>query len=384
MSATGPYLLVTGDFARTGGMDRANFALASHLAEKGGEVHLVAHRADHTLEARANVHLHRVRKPASSYLLGEPLLDRAGRRWARRLASRAGRVVVNGGNCLWEDANWVHYVHAAYNPTSMTNTLYRLKTRVARDRALRQERETLRRASVVVCNSERTRRDVTERLGVAESRTHVVYYGTDAEAFGPVTAEAKLAARRALGLPNDRPLVLFIGALGDRRKGFDTLFAAWRSLSREKRWDAELIVVGVGSELAAWRERAGDEGLAERIRFLGFRTDVDRILAASDAMVHPARYEAYGLGVREALSRGVPALVSESAGVAEHYPSSLGELLIRDPESTDELADRLRQWRRNLEHTRDRVAQLSATLCEHSWDRMSSEIVRIIEASGRG
>ncbi|HKY05504.1 MAG TPA: glycosyltransferase family 4 protein [Blastocatellia bacterium] len=381
MSARGAYLLVTGDFARTGGMDRANFALASHLAEEGNEVHLVAHRADPALEVRQNVHLHRVPKPAGSYLLGEPLLARAGRSWAHRLSPRACRVVVNGGNCLWGDANWVHYVHAAYEPTSMTGTLYRLKTRVARDRALRQERETLRRASVVVCNSERTRKDVIERLGVSASRTHVVYYGTDAEAFGPVTIEARLAARRALGLSSDRPLVLFIGALGDRRKGFDTLFAAWRSLSKERRWDADLIVAGVGSELSAWRARAVEEGLAERIRFLGFRSDVDRLLAASDALVHPARYEAYGLGVREALSRGVPALVSESAGVAEHYPSALGELLIRDPESPEELADRLRHWRRSLESTRDRVARLAQALREHTWERMSSEIVRVIEAN---
>lgn len=383
MSAAEPYLLVTGDFARTGGMDRANFALASHLAERGNEVHLVAHRADHALEARANVHLHRVQKPMSSYLLGEPLLDRAGRRWARHLSPRACRVVVNGGNCLWEDANWVHYVHAAYEPTSMSNRLYRLKTRVARARALRQEQETLRRARVVVCNSERTRRDVTERLGVAESRTHVVYYGTDAEAFGPVTAEARLEARRSLGRSLDRPLVLFIGAMGDRRKGFDTLFDAWLALSKERPWDADLIVVGVGSELSTWRARSRQEGLAERIRFLGFRSDIDRILAASDAMVHPARYEAYGLGVREALSRGIPALVSGSAGVAEHYPSSLGELLIGDPESTEELIDRLRQWRLNLESIRDRVANLAERLREHTWDHMSSQIVRVIEADGR-
>jgi hypothetical protein len=36
-----PYLLVTGDFVKTGGMDRANYALAHYLARQGGEVHLV-------------------------------------------------------------------------------------------------------------------------------------------------------------------------------------------------------------------------------------------------------------------------------------------------------------------------------------------------------
>jgi hypothetical protein len=64
-----PYLLVTGDFVRTGGMDRANFALADYLARQGGEVHLVAHRVDPQLLSYSNVQFHRVPKIANSYFL---------------------------------------------------------------------------------------------------------------------------------------------------------------------------------------------------------------------------------------------------------------------------------------------------------------------------
>ena len=39
-----PYLIVTGDFVKTGGMDRANYALARYVAERGAETHLVAYR----------------------------------------------------------------------------------------------------------------------------------------------------------------------------------------------------------------------------------------------------------------------------------------------------------------------------------------------------
>ena len=114
---SGPgYALVSGDFVKTGGMDRANYALASYLARRGHPVHLVAHRADDDLMGQGPVAFHRVPKPLGSYLLAEPLLDRAGRRWAARVASAGGRVVVNGGNCAWGDVNWVHYVHAAWPP----------------------------------------------------------------------------------------------------------------------------------------------------------------------------------------------------------------------------------------------------------------------------
>ena len=75
----GTFLLVSGDFVKTGGMDRANYALASYLADRGDVVELVAHRVASDLLARPNVVFHRVPKPLRSYLMGGPLLDRAGR-----------------------------------------------------------------------------------------------------------------------------------------------------------------------------------------------------------------------------------------------------------------------------------------------------------------
>lgn len=376
-----PYLLVTGDFVETGGMDRANFALASHLADKGNEVHLVTHRAAKDLAAHPNIRLHRVLRPMNSRLLGEPLLDRAGRAWAASLAARDGRIVVNGGNCRWGDVNWVHYVHAAYTPRAFGSRLYGLKTRLAHRRALEAERATLARARIIVCNSQRTRADVIERIGVPESRIEVIYYGGDPEQFGLVTAAERARAKAALGFQADKPLVAFIGALGDRRKGFDTLFAAWQILCKRQGWDSDLVVIGAGAELPLWQQRAKDNKLTGRIRFLGFRDDVAEVLAACDALAHPARYEAYGLGVREAISRGLPALVSASAGIAEHYPAELHELLIPNPDDATDLSDRLWNWRRNMESVRERVAVMSQALRAHTWEAMAAQIVRLVEAA---
>ena len=140
-------------------------------------------------------------------------------------------------------------------------------------------------------------------------------------------------------------------------------------------------MVGSGAEARAWQERSRENGLAERIRFLGFRQDVPRILAASDVLIHPARYEAYGLGVHEALCRGIPALVSAAAGVAERYPPELQSLLIPDADDTPDLAERLRHWRENLENTRINVAPLSESLRRHTWDKMAQQIVSIVNVS---
>ncbi|MDK2408772.1 glycosyltransferase [Aphanizomenon sp. PH219] len=53
------------------------------------------------------------------------------------------------------------------------------------------------------------------------------------------------------------------------------------------------------------------------INFLGFRADVPNLLRAADCLVAPTRYEAYDLGVHEALCCGLPAIVSADAGVDE-------------------------------------------------------------------
>src|SRR5690242_18813036 len=94
-----PFALISGDFVKTGGMDRANYALAAELARRGHPVHLVAHRVAPELLALPTVTAHQVPKVAGSYFLSSPLLDWAGRRWGRRLSGGGGRVVVNGGNC---------------------------------------------------------------------------------------------------------------------------------------------------------------------------------------------------------------------------------------------------------------------------------------------
>ena len=374
-----PCLLVNGNFVPTNGMDMPNLALARHLAEAGAEVHLVTHRAEEELTTKPNVIVHHVPKPANSYLLAAPFLDRMGRKWAAHITARQGDVVANGGNCLWGDINWVHYVHAAYRAPRAGNALRIAKNECAHRTFLAMERAAVKRARLVIVNSERTRRDVVERLGVAEERVRTVYYGIDRERFRPATSEERARARLKLGWSNEKPVVAFIGALGDRRKGLDKLLAAWESLCADPRWDADLAVIGAGAELPVYQARSRAANLESRIHFLGFRDDVPTLLAASDALIAPTRYEAYGQGVHEALCCGVPALVTETAGVAERYPSSLQDLLIPDPEDLDDLRERLRAWRNRIDEYKALVLPLSQQLRAHTWEHMAAQIVSVAQ-----
>ena len=119
--------------------------------------------------------------------------------------------------------------------------------------------------------------------------------------------------------------------------------------------------------------------MSDRMLFLGFRSDVPRVLAALDALVHPARYEAYGLSAHEAICRGLPTLVTASAGVAERYPDGLRELLITDPDDARELAERLLAWRANGARCRASSLQFATALRARTWDAMACDIVTAVE-----
>ena len=368
------WLLVAGDVRPSGGMDIANHALASYLARQPSTLHLVTHAATVELVSASNVRVHRVPRPFGAHRLGFPLLRAAARRVHRQLGPNT-RAVANGGNADLGDVTWVHYVHAA--DSSVASHGGRGFSNWAHQRHVRDERAAFGRAASIVCNSRRTADDVVRAAGVSPSRVRVVYYGSDSVRFGPVSPEERDAARRMLDQSTDRPLALFAGALGDRRKNFDTLFDAWRTLCADRDWDVDLIVAGDGVELPKWQARAAASLATGQIRFLGRRHDVPTLLAASDLLIHPSRYEPYGLIVHEAMCRGVPALVSADAGVAERYPALLRSLLIDDRHSAAELVRRVSDWR-SSSLPRQLLDDAAREFRARTWDDMARDLIAAI------
>ena len=234
-------------------MDAANHALAAFLARRAdAEVHLVGHSVSPDLAMAPRVRIHNVPRPFDSHRLGQPLLRSAAERLQRRLG--AVRSIANGGNADLADVNWVHYVHAAYEPRSARR---RALGAITHRHNLRHETASLGRARLVICNSHRTAADITRLKGVEPERIRVVYYGIDPIRFAQIVPDERVQARRRLSLPDGRLTALFVGALGDRRKNFDTLFDAWRTLCGSADWDVDLVVAGTGAELPAWKVASG-------------------------------------------------------------------------------------------------------------------------------
>jgi len=384
-ASSSPWVLVAGGFHRHGGMDKANLALAEYLVEQGTPVHLVCFGIDASLARHPLATVYIVPRPAKSYFLGRPLLDFTARRIARRTLRRwpDARVLVNGDSCLWPGINWVHYVHHAWDEGPAEGPLwFRAKQGLNRWLVRKGELSAARMGRVFITNSNRTSRDLIERLGVDAERVHTIYLGAESE-WGPATPAEKAASRKTLNIPEGRPLAVFVGSIGhDRRKGCDVLLEAWRRLCADPAWDVDLLVAGTGSALGMCRQQVSQWNLEDRIRMLGFSDRVRDLLAAADVLVSPVRYEAYGLNVQEAICRGVPAIVSSGAGVAERYGPEYAPLLLPDPEDIDDLVARLRQWRSDMPEWAARFARFGETLRSYGWPEMARSIVAMANRQG--
>jgi glycosyltransferase involved in cell wall biosynthesis len=378
---TDPWVLVAGGFHYLGGMDRANAALAEYLCASGHDVHLVSFRIDPELAAHRRVTAHLVRRPMGSHLLNARRLDRRGREVARAMTARdpGTRVLVNGTNCAWPDLNWIHFVHARAGHSSDAPLWYKAKTVAGHWKDCRDEKRIPPTARMLIANSERTRQDLVERVGIDTARIHTIYLGTNDD-WKTITPERRAKVRAQYGIAPEQPLIIFVGAMGyDERKGFDTLWAAWEELCADPSWDGELIAAGGGRALPKWRKAVANAGLERRTRLIGFVENVPDLLAAADLLVSPVRYESYGLNVQEALACGVPAIVSASAGVAERYPAELGDLLLVNPEEAGELAARIRNWRGKVEEFKRLTEPVAQRLRKYKWEDMAAAIVGLAE-----
>jgi glycosyltransferase involved in cell wall biosynthesis len=379
-----PWVIVAGGFHQRGGMDRANAALAAHLLESGVPVQLVGHDIDRRFMNDPLATAHVVPRPRGLPALAERLLARTGRQVAAEVVGRdpLARVVVNGGNCAWPDINWVHAVHAAW-PVRDDGAAWwgRYRNRRLKDLARRRERESLRQAGLVIANSESTRRALIERIGVAPGRIRTVYLGSD-PSWGVADATERTAARAALQLPADRPVVLFVGAMGtDINKGFDVLWRSWTDLVASGSWDPSLVVAGGGWRVAGWQAEAARSGAAGTVHFLGFTPNMQEVLAAGDLLVSPVRYESYGLNVHEALCRGLAVMVTRTAGVVERFDDAMAEALLPDGVTPPQLTERLRSWRGDMSGWRARAAATAARLRARSWADMAAELVAVVQRS---
>ncbi len=186
--------------------------------------------------------------------------------------------------------------------------------RLAQDRPFYRTRMTLLHAvdRFVVLNRESIAE--LQAVGLGGVPAVLAPNGVDARRFTPAGSVERANIRASLGIPEDAPVALFVGRL-ERRKGLDILLAAWADLLRRGS-TARLLIAGPG-EVAAWAREAHEDGVEERVTFLGPRKDVVDLYQAADLFIFPSRAEGCPNAVLEAMASGLPVVATDVAGNRE-------------------------------------------------------------------
>src|SRR5439155_16485112 len=129
------------------------------------------------------------------------------------------------------------------------------------------------------------------------------------------------------GVSPDEAVGLFV-AMNYRLKGLAPLLRAVALVPRDRPFT--LAVVG-HPKFDRYRRLAGRLGVADRVKFLGFRANPKDAYFASDFLVHPTFYDPCSLVVLEALACGLPVVTTRYNGAAELLSPPADGLVIDDP-----------------------------------------------------
>ena len=172
----------------------------------------------------------------------------------------------------------------------------------------------LKRRDRVVGVGEAVRQALIQNEGIPADRVGVIYNGINLAPFALGTPDRD-ALRREIGV-GARDLVIFQVARLDYLKDHAT---AIRTVERVAHCcpGVRLILVGEGPETKAIQNLVRQRGLDPYVRFLGLRTDVARLLPASDLFLLTSISEGIPLTLIEAMAAGLPVVSTQVGGVRE-------------------------------------------------------------------
>jgi glycosyltransferase involved in cell wall biosynthesis len=192
---------------------------------------------------------------------------------------------------------------------------------------------SVRRADLVVADSENTRNDVICLLGAPPERVEVVPGGV-APYFRPVEDQRRLAELRSRLRLGEAPFILAVGVI-EPRKNHSLLIEAYRLLRERQKLPHRLVVVGQRGWL--WEgivEQAERSAYRDDIVFVGFvpEEDLPAIYSAATVFAFPSLYEGFGLPPLEAMACGAPVVVSKASSLPEVVGDAGLQVDPRDPD----------------------------------------------------
>jgi UDP-glucose:(heptosyl)LPS alpha-1,3-glucosyltransferase len=255
-----------------------------------------------------------------------------------------GRRLLEGDNLSWRERVFAALVIPAER------------------RSLRDDRAT------AIAISAALRDDLASTYG-RSAKTVVIPHGVDLQQFHPgVRGEFREVVRSELGIGEDVPLFLFVG---DLRKGMEP---AIRALARVP-----------GSHLLAITRTVPDSylgiaaacGVRQRVTILPATDRVQRYYGASDILLMPTPYDAFGMVITEGMACGLPVITTPLAGAAELIVDGVHGRLVRSPTDIDRLSETMQALASNREARIAMGSAAAALMRDHTWDRVADRTLAV-------
>uniref|UniRef100_UPI003342D7A1 glycosyltransferase family 4 protein n=1 Tax=Castellaniella defragrans TaxID=75697 RepID=UPI003342D7A1 len=352
--------------ARFGGAEAYGVALMRELAAAGHRITVFAREYD----------------PACG--LDLPFVPIAvSRRWpgwirsllfARRAAraTRKGFDIVHSHMNGWcGDVEVVHVTPVRYRwrvqPMSMTRRLLSyLSLRVWAYLGLEARRIVPRPGFRVVAVSSLIAHQLRQAYGESLEAPVIAPGVTLPDANVP---DRRAATRAEFSLAEDVYVCLLV-ARNPMRKGLPTVLQALERLPDS----VHLLVVGVN---AAAREhvRRAPEPLRARVHLVAETSDVTPYYQAADCYVHPTLNDSFGMAPLEAMSFGLPVVLSPSpwCGFAQYVRSGEDALVLSHPERPDELAEAVGRLRADAALRQTLSTGARRLLARHAWPEVARQ-----------
>ncbi len=199
---------------------------------------------------------------------------------------------------------------------------------------------SLQHATMIIANSNSTKQDAIDLVGIPANRIQTVYPCIDERFSNVVHDEDIQTFRQTQGLTEG--YLLYLGTL-EPRKNITTLIEAYAQLRTIYRREEKLVLAGGRGWLYdSIFERVQKLGLEAEVIFPGFVSDAQQTMwyRAASVFVYPSLYEGFGIPVAEALACGVPVVTSNVSSLPE---AGANLALTVDPHDKEAMAVAIRK-----------------------------------------
>lgn len=235
---------------------------------------------------------------------------------------------------------------------------------------------SLRRATLIIANSNSTKKDAIELASIPAHHIRMVYPCIDDRFSNVILDEEIQHFRQSHGL--NTGYLLYLGTL-EPRKNLTTLIEAYAQFRKTYDREEKLVLAGgKGWLFDSIFEKVQELGLESEVLFPGFVSDAEQMLwyQAASVFVYPSLYEGFGMPVAEALACGIPVVTSNVSSLPE---AGAALALTIDPHDSQALAQAIHKALTDETVRRQCQTQASRVRQQFSAGRMARETIAVYE-----